>query len=185
MNLALLKELEDLKKKQGTLSARLAKKIETKIEHSITEAFHDFDRFFKENGFEVQSGERIVSASYGNLKATLTYDIPEAPYLNCYFAFDLILQFQENTEYQLLLISKHQNRTTESFDATEGPAQQIRQSIQEVTASIEKTEESIKNFSKEIWSFELRSKKQKKKANRNIYDSVYELLTTTLTKEHE
>lgn len=185
MNLALLKELEDLKKKQQSLSARLAKKIDTKVEHSIAEAFHDFDRFFKENGFEVQLGERVVSASYGNLKATLSYDVPEAPYAGSYFVFDLILQLQGTTEYQLLLISKQQNLVAISYDAGKDPDQQIRQSIDEVTASMERTEERIKNFSKDVWAFELRSKKQKKKANRIIHDSVYELLTTILTKEDE
>lgn len=175
MNLTLLKELEDVKHKQESLSARLAKKIETKIEHSIAEAFHDFERFFKDNGFEIQVDERMIAASYRNLSATLQYDIPEAPSAGCYFVFDLILQLQGITEYQLLLIPKSQEHVADN--TAQDPNQPLRQNIEEVKASIEKTEDRIKNFSKEIWALELRLKKQKKKADRAVYDSVYEVLT--------
>ncbi len=182
VNLTLLKELEDVKKKQDVLTSRLAKKIEAKVERSIIEAFHDFERFFKDNGFEVQADERIITASYGNLKAILKYDVPATPHVGSYFVFDLIFEMQETTEYQLLLISKDKN-TDSSCNTAKDSDQPLRQHIEKVKENIGSTEDRIKNFTKEIWAFELRSKKQKKKDDRIIHDSVYELLTALTTED--
>ncbi|HEY3426361.1 MAG TPA: hypothetical protein VGL27_16305 [Negativicutes bacterium] len=176
MNFKLLKELEDLKQTQENLSSQLETKIDARIKQSINDAFHDFDKFFNAKGFQVQIGKQNISASYEKLKVTLKHAIPKAPYTGCYLVFNLDSQLQENTNYDILLISKSKNRFSISYNTSEDPDEQLRQNIQQVKARMGELETRIQNFSDEAWCFRLRLKQSDTSRQIISYDSISDLL---------
>lgn len=184
MNLELLKELEDLKQIQKSLYPKLQQQIDARIQQSITNSFNDFERFFKENDFQIHLREQSIFATYGSLKAALEYEISSDSDTDNYFAFNLIFELPNRQEFLLSLNPLVNTELLLSCPTNPVHAEkiQIEDEIQQVKVQIEKLKLRIHSFSSESWVYKLRLKNQKiKQVEDSIFNSMYELLNERLT----
>lgn len=115
MNIEELKKLDDLKQEEEKSSQLLKAKIDAKIRQYTNMAFNDFEKYFNEHKFELKKNTQSISASYGNLIATLSYDTSEGFYIGKYFVYSLVTYLPDKAEYIINL--NPQSRTTiESID---------------------------------------------------------------------
>lgn len=185
MNLALLKELEDLRQVQNRLASQLNEKFDSKVKEYTNLAFQDFEKFFVEQGFKVQKSNQSITANYGSLASTLKYDTPEAPYFGAYFVYDLMIEIQGKTEYNIALNPEKSGSGFSTYSVPKDPDEQLKLEIQKNKESNQRAEARIANIHKEEWFFELRQQNSKEKyAQVTKFGSMYKLLESLFT-EHK
>ena len=183
MNIELMKKLEDLKMLRGELSAKLGEQIEIKKDQYIQTVKSDFADFFKEKGFQIDSNDSSVTATYGNLVARLSHKEPETQFLGCYFVFDLNLKAFDGKEYSIILSkSEPRSNVSVSFKDPKGPSDsELQKEIESMQTSIRQSQERLDNFTKEEW--ELFIKKDPAERSGLLskgYRSMIELLSSMI-----
>lgn len=181
MNIELMKKLEDSKIILRKLNSKLSECIDIKKNQYIQSAREDFSNFFTNKGFNVQSENLSVIASYGNLKASLSHKEPKTNLVGCYFAFTLNLEKLNDKEY-LILLNKSKPSTKIRFSPLSGPdSNSIQKEIDSVQHDIDITQARLNGFPEEKWYFFI---KNDGLANKHIcddvYPSMYELLSSLI-----
>lgn len=181
MNLELMKKLEDLKATEKNLSIKIGEQIDIKKNQYIQIVKTDFANFFKEKGFQIDSQNLFVTATYGNLVARLSHEKPDKNYLGCYFLFDLNLKPLNGKEYSIILSkSEPHSGISVSFKNPNGPSDaELQEEIESVQASIIKSQDRLDNFSHEEWKLFIKNDSSMHNGVLSEgYSSTYELLSS-------
>lgn len=178
MSIELMKKLEDLEQTLASHYEQLSSKIDHKKRDYIKSVVSDFSRFFEEKEFKVISNTRLVEATYGKLKATLSYEDPSTDFFGVLFRFDLDFSGLNQPNVIVVLNKSKPGLSVSSTYSSNSEEERLKKSISQKEATIEEVKSRIENFDSERWSLFVKDDKQNPGYQLSEpYSSMFEILT--------
>lgn len=177
MSIELMKKLEDLEQSLSQYYKELSNKISQKKMDYIKAVVNDYSKFFEEKGFKVTAKNRLVEATYGKLKATLTHEEPSTDFVGVLFRFDIDLSELNKSNLTVALNRSKPGLSASSAYSYSSEEERLSKSISQTEIKIKEVKNRLENFENEHWSLFVKDESNYSGYQQSKpYTSMYELL---------
>lgn len=180
MNLELMKKLEDLKAIYENLSLKINEQREILKNQYIQTVRADFERYFKEKDFRIESQTLSVTATYGSLVARLSHNEPDTYFTECEFVFSLDLEPINGNSYSIYL-SEQESHSNVKVSVKNSKDTELQQEIESMQTAIKQNQNLLDNFSQKKWLLFVKINSSASKVNfSESYNSMYDILKSLI-----